>query len=310
MGHLGPSARIRLARILGRLVATLAPARRDLALENLKRAFPEWTDRERLDLLPAAYTNLIAFGLETLAMDRLSHEQIQSQVIVSEATRDAFAQLHRLDKGFVFLSGHFGNWEWTGAWVTAQGFRIGGIVKPQHEPAGDEFINSIRRKIGIQLFDTRSSQLGTMRHLKKGGVIAMLSDQDARRSGIFVPFFGELASTAPGAAWFARKLGVPIVPVFGYRRQDGRFRFEAGDPIWPDPELSEDEDIRRLTALHVKALEEAIRADPSQYLWFHRRWKTRPKAADLEELAQGSDAKADVRADARTEAKPGALATP
>lgn len=284
----------------------MAPARRDLALENLKRAFPAWSDRERRDLLPAVYTHWIAFGLETLAMAHGTSLQWHAQAVLSDAALGRLERLRRQKKGFLFVTAHMSNWEWLGVWVIAQGFDLGVIAKPQHEPAGEEFINSIRARMGMRVFDTRSSQFGTMRHLKQGGVIALLSDQDARRSGIFVPFFGELASTAPGAAWFARKLGIPVVPSFGYRRADGLLRIEVWEPMWPDPELSEKEDIRRMTEYHVRALEEAIRADPSQYLWFHRRWKTRPKAADLEELAQGSDA----RAEALTEAKPGALAAP
>ena len=114
---------------------------------------------------------------------------------------------------------------------------------------------------------------------RRGKWLTIVADQDARRHGIFVDFFGKPASTAEGPALFSWKLNLPIAPLFSVRLPGPRRELKAiGLPlIHPDPSAPREEEIRRLTEAHVRALEDTIRRYPDSYFWLHRRWKTRPK---------------------------------
>src|SRR5690606_34011312 len=108
-----------------------------------------------------------------------------------------------------------------------------------------------------------------------GKAIGIVADQDAGRSGIWVPFFGVPASAHRGPAVFALRFGAPILAAVARRRPDGTY-FLRGDRIDTTPTGSFEDDVRRLTAALAAHLEREIRVEPSQYFWFHKRWKTRP----------------------------------
>jgi len=277
-GGLSARWRMRLARMLGWTAAHFVPFRRRRALENLRIAFPDWEESDRSKLLPMIYAHQIAFGLEMAALSRLAPEEVGSNVVVPIRNGEVLEELRRSGKGFMIVCGHMGNWEWLAAYLVAAGYSLGGVAKPLHNPLTQRFVGSLRSRFGIRVFSTRGIQREMIRHLKAGGMLGLASDQDARRKGIFVPFFGREASTPIGAAWLAQRLGLPLLPIWVYRTPEGRFILECDEPIEADPSLPADAEIERLTRYHVEGLERAIRKDPAQYLWFHRRWKTRPKA--------------------------------
>jgi KDO2-lipid IV(A) lauroyltransferase len=116
-----------------------------------------------------------------------------------------------------------------------------------------------------------------LRSLKAGGVIAILLDQNAsRHEGVFVPFFGRVASTSRSIAVLALRTGTPILPVFIRREGAGRHRATLGEPLaWPAAN-DIDEAVVELTMACNAAIEAAIREAPAQWLWIHDRWRTRP----------------------------------
>jgi Kdo2-lipid IVA lauroyltransferase/acyltransferase len=184
------------------------------------------------------------------------------------------------------MTAHFGNWEWMGAFMLALGFDVGIWAKPLRNEMVQAFITAQRERMGYSIFYTDQSPLRLFRHVRKGGIIALLADQDARRNGIFIPFFGYPASTPTGPAWIAVKLGVPILPGFGLRTDSGGIRAWTGEIFYPDPEANEDEEIERALRHYNTQLEIAVREEPTQYMWFHRRWKTRPKGETLPDPAR------------------------
>jgi Kdo2-lipid IVA lauroyltransferase/acyltransferase len=105
----------------------------------------------------------------------------------------------------------------------------------------------------------------------------MLADQDARRHGVFVPFFGRLASTPEGPARLALQTGAPIVYGAVRRLADGRHRLDLDPPYFAEGGTSE-ENVRAVTAWHTARLEREVRASPENWFWLHRRWKTPPPA--------------------------------
>lgn len=286
LGRISPSARVRIARAMGAFASRFVPIRRTLLLENLRRAFPEWSEDQRRRLLPAVYTNLFALGFEILGMEHLTREQLMAGVEMNEKGVRLLEEFRKTGKGFVVMTAHFGNWEWMGAYMLAQGFDVGIWAKPMHNDATESLIRSQRERMGYSIFYTDQSPLRLMRHVKKGGIIALLADQDARGNGIFLPFFGYPASTPTGPAWVAVRLKVPILPGFGLRTPDGGMRAWVGDPFYPDPEADEDAEIERALRHYNAQLEAAIREEPAQFMWFHRRWKTRPRGETIPDPAR------------------------
>ncbi|HSG29870.1 MAG TPA: lysophospholipid acyltransferase family protein, partial [Candidatus Krumholzibacterium sp.] len=118
---------------------------------------------------------------------------------------------------------------------------------------------------------------GIFSSLRKNRLVALLSDQDARRHGIFVDFFGTPASTYPGAAQFSYRSGAPVVFCYIVRGSDESHEAVFLPPVHPDTARSREEEVVRLTAAHVKALEDAVKEHPDHYFWAHRRWKSSPK---------------------------------
>lgn len=280
LGGFSPGMRMKISRFLGGFVASWIPVRRKVIEENLDRALPNLSRSERKAVIRESYANLFALGLELMAMNGASREELHSMVEVDSRSHDRLHALMDSGRGFIMVSGHIGNWEWLAAFCSVEGMDIACITKPMHNAASDSFICEMRERAGAKNFTTRQSPIRVLRHLRRGGVVGIVADQDARRNGIFVPFFGTPASTATGPAWFAYRLGMPLVPVASLRTPSGTMRLVVDEPIWPNRDLPQEEEeaeVERLTRAHVRSLEESIRAHPGQYLWFHRRWKTQPK---------------------------------
>jgi len=121
---------------------------------------------------------------------------------------------------------------------------------------------------------------GAVRRLRSGGAIAMLADQDARRDGVFVPFFGRPASTAAGPAWLSLATGAPIVFCTITREADGRFVLRFQPPLVPLGDAADAAAVRVLTARHTALLEAVVRERPEQWFWLHKRWKTAQPGGD------------------------------
>jgi KDO2-lipid IV(A) lauroyltransferase len=150
------------------------------------------------------------------------------------------------------------------------------LVGEQTNKLVDDYMNRIRHDSKIGTIPIGVSMRGIFSALKRNRLVAMLTDQDARKAGIFVDFFGIPASTYPGAAQFAQKLGCPIIFCYICRQADETHRAVFLPPMEVDTSAGKQEEVLRLTAAHVKALEEAVSKHPDQYFWAHRRWKTKP----------------------------------
>lgn len=179
------------------------------------------------------------------------------------------------------VSGHIGNWEAMGTLVKREHIQLAAVAKPMHNPLVNRVIVDARKKIGVDVLQVKNSMKGIVDALRKKKWVAFIGDQDARRRGIFVDFFGKPASTATGVAYFSIKMDIPILPMFCVRNSDSRrtLKLIVCEPIYPrkvDKALM-DQEIARITELHTKVLEELIKLYPENYFWLHQRWKTKPK---------------------------------
>ena len=185
-------------------------------------------------------------------------------------------RLKASDKGAVFISGHFANWEIMPATITQRLPDAVMTYRALNNPHIDRRISDLRAAYGTQINAPKG--VGTrelMRALAKGQTIALMNDQKFNE-GVAVPFFGHDAMTAPGPTRLAMKYGVPIVPVSTVRTGPARFRITFHDPFMPETTGDETADIQRSVQRITDFIEEQVRANPGQWFWQHRRW---PKEA-------------------------------
>lgn len=265
-------------RALGRFVHDRIGWRRSIAQAQLQAAFPErdaaWCAATSL----RAYEQLGTSLLEFMAMGAPSDEEYRERVALDRA--ELLEPLRGRRRGVLFTTGHFGNWELLGACMRAYGFPLHVVARTQSNPYVDRMQNEHRARAGMRVIKADASIRQLVRTLRDGGFVAMLPDVNAGDDGVFVDFLGRPASTPPGLAYFAWKLGCPIVPAYIVRQPDGRHVAHITPPITPDPSLPEDEAIRTLTQAHTDRLAEFVRRYPDHWYWLHRRWKTRPPKED------------------------------
>jgi KDO2-lipid IV(A) lauroyltransferase len=254
--------------------------RRRVVLENLALAFPEWSDARRREVGRASYENFGRTVVEMLCLRSYSADELESLTDGIEGTQYV-DEVGNIGQGLVVVTGHIGNWEFMGAYFARRGYQFKVIAKPVHNPRVEAEIAATRRACGFDILYTGEGMSSGLRHLRGGGVLAILADQDARRTGVGVPFFGVPASTALGPAVFAALEKVPILPVFSVRVDSIRHRYHVYPPIRPIPGEPRDKAIERMTVAHVAALEDFVRKHPEQYFWLHRRWKTPPRKLRL-----------------------------
>lgn len=264
----------RLGKLFGIFMFIFIPYRKKVALENLKKSFPEKSDEEIRRILKLAYVNLGITFFEFMGFANLKISDFDGFVKLENF--DVVVEALKKGKGLILMSGHFGNWE-LGAIAT--GIKIGKplnvIVKKQRNKFVDREINKWRCWFGNKVIPMEKAFRESLRILSEGGIVALLADQSAPKEGLYVNFLGRPASTFTGPAIMSIRTGAPIVMGFAIREGNYGYRI-VFEKIDFTPSESEDENIIKLTQLHISMLEKYIRLYPDHWLWFHRRWKHQP----------------------------------
>ena len=256
--------------------------RRHHVEEHLRIAFPEQTQEWRDRVGAACYAHI---GREMVAMMRLSQLSREQLLARTETVglEEAVARYRGSGSGVVIIGGHFGNWELGAAMIAARGYPVSMVAQRQSNLLFDRHLVAARQRLGIDVIErSRASKLA-LRVLRNRGAVVFGADQNAGRSGIFVPFFGKLASTHRGPALMAVRTNSPMFVALPIRLPSGSYRLTL-DEVRTERTGDVDVDVQRLTEDFTARLEAAIRENPEQYLWHHRRWKTRPP----EEIGSGA----------------------
>jgi len=260
---------------LGWFAGAILRIRRRVVDENLARAFPEASRVWRRRTAVRSYRHLGREAAATLILEGSDAPELRERVQV-EGLEHVRAPLSE-GRGVVILSGHLGNWELGGAGVAARGIPLDVVVRRQSNPLFDERMRQTRERLGMRVVYRADATRSVLRTLRSGGAVALVADQNVREGGIFVDFFGVPASTTRGPALLAGRTGAAVVLAVPLSEPGSRARYRLEFiPLEPEPGLDPDDSVRALTRTYVSALEAAIRGAPSQYFWFHRRWRSRP----------------------------------
>jgi KDO2-lipid IV(A) lauroyltransferase len=269
-----------LARTVGALVGALAftlfGRLRKVGLKNLALAYPEWTAETRERTLRGVYRNLGYHLAEFCLMSRYTAEQA-SRFIEYDGLEHFLAAKAR-GKGVLVVTGHLGAWELSSFYHSLAGHPMGLVIRRLDNPLVDEFVNRIRCLHGNRVIHKDYFARGLIASMRAGETVGILMDTNMTPpQGIFVPYFGVDACTGAGLARIALKTDAAVLPGFllwDDARKKYVLRFGACMHLLRTGDA--DADILANTAAFTRAIEEAVRRNPEQWLWMHRRWKTRP----------------------------------
>lgn len=175
-------------------------------------------------------------------------------------------------RGAIVATGHLGNFE-LGGRILAEHYPVLDVVKTQRNAQFDRHLARLRHKHGIKTVPMERCAGAVLKHLRSGGVVTLLLDQDAGSAGVPTEFLGLPASTWSGAARFSIRTGCPVVPMGMLRQIDGTHVLHVGQALDPEGRTDQTGDVHNYTAAISLAVEDFIRRDPEQWFWVHRRWK-------------------------------------
>lgn len=262
---------------LGLLVYLLYGRLRRVGMRNLTLAFPEMEQRERRRILRGTYISLGRQLAEVCLFPRYTRENV-NQIVVYEGFEN-FERAFAKGKGVLFLTAHLGAWELSAFAHSLQGHPLAIVMRSLDNPQVDHLIQSYRTMHGNRTMDKDDFVRGLLAAMRNGETVGILMDTNMTPpQGVFVDFFGIPACTASGLARIALRTNAAVVP--GFTVWDAKLRkyILRFDPAVELVHTGDDQaDIVANTSKFTKVIEDYIRRYPDQWLWVHRRWKTRPE---------------------------------
>jgi KDO2-lipid IV(A) lauroyltransferase len=265
----------RLFSGLGGVVGRLFRKDRERAIANLAIAFPQSPAMVRRAMAAAMFKNLGRNVYDFLNLKGASREKLAS-LVAEVRGMEWFQQAAAVGKGVIVITGHIGCWELMPPYFVSLGHAatvVGRKMKIQE--LNDELV-AMRASLGVTTLDRDTSPREMIRPLERGEILGVLIDQHTSVGGTYVPFFGKPAFTPTGVAKLACLTGSPIVPMADFLGHDGKHTIHVLPPIEPPrPERKSDKSavVESLTAECSLAVEQLIRIDPKQWVWFHHRWR-------------------------------------
>ena len=270
----------RLARTAGVAISAVAfralRRLRRVGLRNLELAFPGITAGERETILRSEYRNLGFLLAEFCKMPGYT-AATASRFIRYEGLEN-YLRARERGKGVLVLTGHLGAWELSSFYHSLMGMPMGMVIRRLDNPLVDEFVNRIRCLHGNRVIHKDDFARGLIASMRAGETVGILMDTNMTPpQGVFVPFFGVPACTASGMARIAEKTGAAVLPGFLlWEQREQKYVLHFGEELEIVHTEDAEQDVLTNTATFTAAIERYVRQYPDQWLWMHRRWKTRP----------------------------------
>jgi KDO2-lipid IV(A) lauroyltransferase len=284
LGLLPRAAAIRVSRGIMLILPVILKNLRRTGMRNLEIAFPAKTVEEREILLRGTFENLGRVLGELSQFQKYTRERLAELIEfdLDEQSKTLYDLNKSTGRGVLITTGHLGNWEMLVLGFAALYEPISYLARPLDNARIDDLLNSLRTRFGNNPINKTNSAMAAVKILRDGGILGVLADVNAHpKEGVFVPFFGTAACTSSGPAMLAIRSNSFIFPTFCvWDKAAKRYKFVHGSLIEPASTGDRKQDIIKTTALYTAEIEKIICQYPDQWMWIHRRWKTRPPGDD------------------------------
>jgi KDO2-lipid IV(A) lauroyltransferase len=250
---------------------------RKVGMRNLQMAFPEKSEAERKKILREEFTSLGRQLAELCRFPKYTPENID-EVVVYDSLEN-YERAYARGKGVLFLTAHFGGWELSAFAHSLHGHWVNIVMRPMDNPYLDRLLQQYRTMHGNKVVPKDDFVRGLLAAMKAGETVGILMDTNMTPpQGVFVDFFGIKACTASGLARIALRTDAAVVPGFTIWEESlGKYRLRFDPAIELIRTGNLEADIVANTQKFTKVIEDYVRRYPEQWLWVHRRWKTRPE---------------------------------
>lgn len=267
-----------LGTALGRLFHVLHRPRRELAIANLRSAFPSRSDADCRAILQSTFEQFGRHVVDFLNFSGMRPERMMTLVEVEGAEHVERAEAE--GRGVMYFTGHFGSWELQ---VIVHAYRFGPILmvaRTLDNPLLERMIERLRGRAGTRVLPRQGAVRGLLGALRRRESVGMMIDQHMQdRSAVEVSFFRRPAATTSVIAALALHTGAPVIPVFALPLPGGRYRLVYERPVEP-PRTDDPDPVRTYTQRCTDVLEAYVRRHPHLWLWMHRRWRVPPEVGD------------------------------
>ena len=259
-----------LAYRYARLLDIALPRLRRVAMRNLEMVYPQKTAAERKEIADGVYRSIGRILVAFARFPSIDEDSVRDWIRYEGY--EHFEEARQRGKGVLFATAHLGNWELSAFSHALMARPMHVVVRPLDNPKIDALVEQRRAMSGNFVITKRDFVRPMMRALRDNEAVGVLVDQNSTpENGVFVDFFGVQACVATGFAKLAARSGAAVIPGFAlWSERDKRYVLK----FYPIVEMSGDE-VEDTRAVQ-RSLESAIAAHPDQWLWIHRRWKTRP----------------------------------
>lgn len=249
---------------------------RRTGLRNLEHAFPSQSLAEREQLLRRLYRNLGWLLAEFCQMPGYTPQNTQD--FLGYDGLEHYLAARSRGKGVLIVTGHLGAWELSSYYHSLMGYPMGMVIRRLDNAKVDHLVNHIRCLHGNKVLHKDDFARGLLAAMRRGETVGILMDTNMTPpQGVFVPFFGRLACTASGLARVAKKTGAAVLPGFMlWEESEQKYILRFGEEIPVQSTADDEADALANTARFTAVIEDWVRRYPDQWLWVHRRWKTRP----------------------------------
>lgn len=268
---------LKLAGLIGEIAALFDAHERRLAEANLRRAYGQTWSEQKIGLVAKeCFVQIARNAADVIRSQRWSPEELADLVDVEGM--EHFDEAYARGKGVIVITGHIGNFELLAAWFAAiKKVPVSVIGRKLYDKRFDRLVVENRRRFGMEVIPSDAGAKRVYTALKEGRVLGILMDLDSLRvAGQFVPFFGVPARTAAGPVVIGRHSESPVVPIAMFRTNYDRYLIKILPSFeFPKTDDKEADIINGLLSCN-QALEELINCDPTQWIWIHNRWKSKP----------------------------------
>lgn len=257
--------------LLGFLVQYFFPDRRRIVMNNLKYAFPEKKEQEKMQIARKVWRNIGITAAEFVKIQQLTCSNL-SQYIKIYGEEYLKKSLEN-GKGCILFSAHFCNWEIVHAALSLKGYSILAIARPLENPLVDRLVNLIRESTGTKIILAKNSAGKALNWLRTKRLLYVLLDQRITENEVYVNFLNRPAATTSIVALLARRTGTAVIPIYSIRKEDGKIEIYVEEPL----KIKMSNNIRENTLLNTvifsRIIENWIKKYPYYWFWVHNRWK-------------------------------------